>query len=438
MAATINTYYNMSKGNMLLGFARGKVGSLVFSRANGKQITRAKADVIKNPQTRAQFIQRIILNTVAQAYSNMQPIVDHSFEGIQKGQKSMSFFMKKNMDMLREKIAAAQKAGLSTSEIYNFAAIGTDDFLVNDYLIAKGQLPKIDLSMPPAGDEDDYSLIEGLAANTYQGVCDAFGLQRGDQLTFVQIDALGFHFARIILDPRNEDNSEAPMSSIFILDNYVGLPNWKNEGAFYSLVYEEGKVKFAVKNAGVLAGAVIVSRKDEDDTWLRSTTYLKAQVTEESGYQFDSLEDAINESMIGITLGSDRYLNNAGVGGASGTRVVTPKVTSVTFDGNAYPTPKTWQVAEGSSSVVLGGITTKNLDENKTYVVKVKSEGGNQLGSDIAVNAEGSVASTTINGSEGNTYNVGLYEDGVLISTFATISIPEDHQAPPEGGGFGG
>lgn len=428
----------MSKGNMLLGFARGKVGSLVFSRANGQQITRAKADVIKNPQTRAQFIQRIILNTVAQAYSNMQPIVDHSFEGIQKGQKSMSFFMKKNMDMLREKIAEAQKAGMSTNEIYNFAAVGTDKFLVNDYLIAKGQLPKIDLTMPPAGDEDAYSLIQGLTANTYQGVCDAFGLQRGDQLTFVQIDGLGFHFARVILDPRNEDNSEAPMSSIFILDNYVGLPNWKNEGTFHSLVYDDGKVKFTVKNAGILAGAVIVSRKAEDDTWLRSTAYLKAQVTEESGWEFDSLEDAINESMVGIVLGSDRYLNNAGVGGAAANQVATPKVTSVTFAGTAYPTPKAWQVAEGETSVVLGGIVTKNLDESKTYVVKVTAEGGSQLGADIAVNAEGSVASTTITGTEGNTYKVGLYEDGQLIAYFATISVPENNQEPPPGGGFGG
>ena len=428
----------MSKGNMLLGFARGKVGSLVFSRANGQQITRAKADVIKNPQTRAQFIQRIILNTVAQAYSNMQPIVDHSFEGIQKGQKSMSFFMKKNMDALREKIAAGQQAGLTTAEIYNFAAVGTDKFLVNDYLIAKGQLPRIDLGTPEAGHEDEYSIINGVAANTYQGVCDAFGLQRGDQLTFVQIDGFGFSYSRVVLDPRNEDNSEAPMSSIFVLDNYVGLPNWRNEGNFYMLTYADGSIKFEIKHAGVLAGAVIVSRKGEDDEWLRSTTYLKAQVTEESGWEFDSLEDALNESMVGISLGSSRYLNNAGVGGAAAQQVATPRVTSVKFDGTDYATPKAWQVAEGETSVVLGGIATRNLAEGKTYVVKVKSTSGTQLGADIAVNAEGSVASTTIQGSEGTTYNVGLYEDGVLITNFATISVPENNSAPPEGGGFGG
>ena len=423
---------------MLLGFARGKVGSLVFSRANGQQITRAKADVIKNPQTRAQFIQRIILNTVAQAYSNMQPIVDHSFEGIQKGQKSMSFFMKKNMDALRTKIADGQKAGLTTSEIYNFAAVGTDKFLVNDYLISKGQLPQVNLSMPAAGEETDYSLLEGISANTYQGVIDSLGLQRGDQLTFVQIDGLGFHFCRVILDPRNEDGSEAPLSSIFVLDNYVGLPNWKNEGTFHALTFADGAIKFEIKPAGILAGAIIVSRKNEDETWLRSTAFLKAQVTEESGWEFDSLEDALNESIVGITLGSSRYLNNAGVGGAQASQTATPRVTSVTFDGTAYATPKAWQVAEGSSSVVLGGIATRNLVEGATYVVRVKSTGGTQLGADIAVNAEGSVASTTINGNSGTTYNVGLYEGDTLIVNFATISIPENNQEPPPGGGFGG
>ena len=71
----------MSKGNMLLGHARGKVGSLVFSRANGKQIVRSRAEVVKNPRTEQQMVQRIMLNTIAQAYSQMKAITDHSFQG---------------------------------------------------------------------------------------------------------------------------------------------------------------------------------------------------------------------------------------------------------------------------------------------------------------------------------------------------------------------
>ena len=72
---------------------------------------RSRAEVVKNPQTEKQMVQRIILNTIAQAYSRMSPITDHSFEGIQTGQASMSFFMHRNMDSLRQKVANEIQAG---------------------------------------------------------------------------------------------------------------------------------------------------------------------------------------------------------------------------------------------------------------------------------------------------------------------------------------
>lgn len=422
----------MSKGNMLLGFARGKVGSLVFSRANGKQITRAKADVIRNPQTQAQYIQRIILNTVSQAYSNMCAIVDHSFEGVAKGQKSMSFFMKKNMDALREKIARAQADGLTLAEVYNFAPLGTDYFMLNDYLIAKGSLPTIDLDMPAAGQEDQYSIVSGLAANTYGAVLNAFGLERGDQLTFVQMISGKFYYTRVILDPRNEDGSAAPLNSVFVLDNAIGLPSERNEGNFYSLTYDAGAIKFAIKSGPVYAGAIIVSRKNEDDTWMRSTTSLKSQIDETSGEWFLSMHDAIDESQFGITLGSSRYLNNAGVGGGGAANESVPEVTSVTFDGTAYSVPKAYQVSSEDSSVIMNAISARGLDRTKTYVVKAKRSGGAQVGSDIAVSSNGTITATTINISAGETLNVALYENGTQIQQFATIT------KLGENGDFGG
>lgn len=51
----------MSKNNMLLGYARGKVGSLVFSRLKGQQITKAHNSAPANPKTFNQMIQRIVL-----------------------------------------------------------------------------------------------------------------------------------------------------------------------------------------------------------------------------------------------------------------------------------------------------------------------------------------------------------------------------------------
>lgn len=50
----------MSKGNMLLGYARGKVGDVVFSRVKGQQITKARNRRPANPRTYLQMYQRAL------------------------------------------------------------------------------------------------------------------------------------------------------------------------------------------------------------------------------------------------------------------------------------------------------------------------------------------------------------------------------------------
>lgn len=91
----------MSKGNMLLGYARGKVGDLVFSRLNGRQITRARNRSPKNPRTAAQMAQRAIMSTLGKAYSAGKEIFDHSFEGLKVGTENQSEFMKLNTNLFR-------------------------------------------------------------------------------------------------------------------------------------------------------------------------------------------------------------------------------------------------------------------------------------------------------------------------------------------------
>lgn len=48
----------MAKGNMLLGYSRGAVGDLVFSRSKGQQVARARNRNPNNPNTEAQVLQR--------------------------------------------------------------------------------------------------------------------------------------------------------------------------------------------------------------------------------------------------------------------------------------------------------------------------------------------------------------------------------------------
>lgn len=313
----------MSKGNMLLGHARGKVGSLVFSRANGQQITRARAEVVKNPQTDAQMVQRILLNTVAQAYSKMSPIVDHSFEGIPAGQKSMGYFMKRNLEQLRNTLSEA--AGLAETPPF-VSPIGSNLLAINTYVVSKGSLPVID-----PREVTGIGIFSGVTTNTYQAVIDKFGLQRGDQLTAIMVEEdfkgrLVFKYARIILDPRNEDGTEAPLSTAFFTGSEVTKPNAKNENNGIVFGLEQSEITFKATDL-CAGGALIVSRQKADGAWMRSNSSL---IVSEDGYLNGwSVQAALDDFKSGnLEVINPKYLNNAGKGGAA----AAPASTEVTIN----------------------------------------------------------------------------------------------------------
>ena len=96
----------MARGNMLLGQASGKVGSLVFYKVEGQQVTRSRAGCIHNPRTPAQLIQRAITATVGRAYSAGKVILGHSFQGESVPGGSMAAFRRYNFAKLRPVVLA--------------------------------------------------------------------------------------------------------------------------------------------------------------------------------------------------------------------------------------------------------------------------------------------------------------------------------------------
>ena len=113
---------------MLLGHARGKVGSVVFSRLNGRQITRALAEQVKNPRTDGQNVQRAIFATVNGFASAVRDIVDHSFQSYKEGSTSVNRFVSINVKKLREIYLAGgacdimpKGAGLPYANPYRFS-----------------------------------------------------------------------------------------------------------------------------------------------------------------------------------------------------------------------------------------------------------------------------------------------------------------------------
>lgn len=295
----------MSKGNMLLGHARGKVGSLVFSRANGQQITRARAEVVKNPQTDAQVIQRILLNTVSQAYSRMSAITDHSFEGIKPGQDSMSYFMRANLNYVRTELASA---GTLLTDKIHVTPIGQSFLSSNKYIVAKGSLPEVrNFTVANNG------LAWTLPTNTYAGVINQFGLQRGDQLTFcvISIDAqsvVSFKYARIILDPRQDDGTEAPLTTPLFYAGAITAPSPKNEtnGFNFSNI---GDAWLISGGNDTIAACIIASRQKEDGSWLRSNASIVLNSQEILGLSVAAALEDFRSG--GIDVVNPKYLNNA-------------------------------------------------------------------------------------------------------------------------------
>lgn len=308
----------MAKTGFWLNGAKGKVAGTTIYQSNGETVMRVINRSVKNPRTTAQLIQRIITKTVAKQYSAMKEIVDHSFEGVTAGANTMAKFRSVNNTLLRERIAAAQQAGNKFDEMFNFIPLKSSKFAPTVVQISDGSLPSVTI----VGATDTGAAKLG-NVNTYQGVIDFLGLERGDQLTFITIEYINnnyvFAFARVILDPREQDGSAAPLSTAFITDGKIVKPSFRNEGSFVWLDWDKGNNNtfFAIKGDGnVKAAAVIVSRKVNND-WLRSKAVLVVDYAVlEDGTKI-SLQEALDLAIQGTEIYTDsqRYLNNAGVGG---------------------------------------------------------------------------------------------------------------------------
>ena len=347
----------MAKVGFWLKGAKGKLSNTTIYQQNGETLIR-EVVTPNNPQTEKQTIQRIIMHTVMQAYSKMKAICDHSFEGLKKGQATMSYFMSQNVGFAREKVATMQAQGIGFLNMYNFVPLGLKGFTPNQYQVSMGSLPRVDAYLR---DEDEgHAFIAGLETNTYEAVINQLGLQRGDQLTFLVIDGnndasfgeCNFHFARVILDPTNpEDYTQLPLSTPFVdaETHKINAPSVRNEGNFF-FGFEEG-AGLAFTKDGTLTiscAAVIVSRQ-MNDKWLRSTAYLAYNGVNEYSMQ-DCLDAVSQGTNAPIYAASEQYLNNAGQG--NGTAV---EAGGTTPGGGS---------SSGGSSTPAAAISAASIDGN--------------------------------------------------------------------------
>ena len=332
----------MAKDNLFLGYARGKVGSVVFYRAKGEQITRSLNAAPSNPQTALQLLQRVCFKSSSVAYSLFLAITDHSFEGLVAGTPSQSRFAQRNIALMRAQLADVINSGdeeeILTSAESNFAAKADTLPPFRSYVMAEGHAPVVSPALTSlAADEVSLTLPGSWGpAPTYDDVVNTLGLQRGDQLTFLflSIDDTtdshvfnGFHYARVILEPANGD-----FTTPFVASGAINSPNARNQGALGASIQTGNDVNYLFLSAATadriiiddVAGAVnslaavgvIVSRQ-VGNTWQRSNCelLLRSDVTTVQGHlQWDHstgyLADAI-ASFKAAGAVSTAYLNQA-------------------------------------------------------------------------------------------------------------------------------
>lgn len=179
----------MSKGNLFLGHARGRVGSVVFSRLNGRQIARSYAENVSNPQTDGQATQRGVFATVTAFASAFRDIVNHTFDGIKEGQDNVNEFVKRNIPILRN-LTLENAAGVGITPK------GESLLLPNEFMVSKGQGPTIRLTSYKLGSGIARDYIEGdgtTTADTIYGLSFKAlqtaipGLKGGSELTRIAV-----------------------------------------------------------------------------------------------------------------------------------------------------------------------------------------------------------------------------------------------------------
>lgn len=90
-------FFTMSKGNMLMGYARGAVGDLVFSRVKGNQVTKARNRQPSNPKTSKQVYQRAkFINAVRFYQRGVQNLFKFAYEDKTAQESDFNAFMRHN------------------------------------------------------------------------------------------------------------------------------------------------------------------------------------------------------------------------------------------------------------------------------------------------------------------------------------------------------
>lgn len=167
------------RGGLITGKIGGDVGYMV-KNAKGRtsQGWRAYQAHVSNPNNPAQRYNRVILSTMAKAYSVLRPICDHSFEGVAGASRNQKEFAKYNIRVLQD---------MAKSGNGNFNPRGVFNMLMNPYIVSKGSLPALyqDYNSGTEMLQCFFPANLNTQSPTYKDLFEAMGWSDGGQITLM-------------------------------------------------------------------------------------------------------------------------------------------------------------------------------------------------------------------------------------------------------------
>lgn len=360
----------MAKNLGLLTNGTKKLGNVVLQRNN---VQRKRVYTIANPRTKGQIAARVVTATLTGMVVGLRGIIDHSFENVPYGSKSLAYFRKLNAKSLMAK--AKEDLAKQSSECENaFLPKGFGGCLPNEVIISQGQLP-YDNSYMPFFDPDvvgggllkmmyECGPVDVTGMTTAEWLWEFMGLRPGSQLTWVFVSGGSVIFnagfdeenyftlnralqkpivkvVRLVVKEEKDFTYKNlnPQAGVgyFVANNLAGafdhkksspeiLRQFENQD-LYNITAEDETYSMTriyinasafatfylgLENGAYAAGAI--RSELHAGKWLRTTSKLIAteyqrKTAERSAVQGLNIHDAIDSWLTSSLAESDRYLN---------------------------------------------------------------------------------------------------------------------------------
>lgn len=171
----------MAKGNMLLGYSRGSVGDVTFTKIKGQQVAKARNRNPHNPRTNKQSLQRAIFAAAVKFYTRgNQAFYKFAFENKRQVESDYNAFMRENV----KRAPAISREAFANYDYPVFAP----------FIMAKGSLPMLENSISAgkavvALGVDAPSTLPTTVGGLTEALVASEAYKAGDILTLVTINS---------------------------------------------------------------------------------------------------------------------------------------------------------------------------------------------------------------------------------------------------------